>query len=529
LVADVIIETLKNLEIDHIYGIVGDSLNAITDAVKRNNLQWIGVRHEEVAAFAAGAESQLTDKLTVCAGSCGPGNMHLINGLYDCHRSNTPVLALAAHIESNEIGSQYFQETHPQFLFKECSYFCELVSSPEQIPRLLRIAIQTAIHKRGVSVLVIPGDIAKKNTSANQIGWHHFSEPIILPRENEVKKLVRLLDESKKITLLCGIGCKDAVKEVKQLAKILKAPIVHTLRAKDLFDFDNPYNVGMTGLIGISSGYYAIEDCDILLMLGTDFPYRQFLPSKGNVIQIDQNGENIGRRIPIKLGLVGTIKETIIYLSSIIKEHQNTTFLNKALLHYQKTQSEIHNFSIKDKNQIPIHPQYLTSQISKLANEDTIFTCDVGTVTIWAARYLKMNVKRKLLGSFKHGSMASALPQAIGAQIAYPNRTVIALCGDGGFTMLMGDIITIKQFNLPIKIIIYNNSDLAMVDLEMKAEGLLNFGTKLNNPDFSKLGKAIGIHSIRIEDPNLMKKELSLAFKHKGPVLIDVVINRIYH
>ncbi len=527
-VAEVLVDTLSSLGVNRVYGVVGDSLNGITDAIRRKkNMEWIHTRHEEAAAFAAGAEAQLTGELAVCAGSCGPGNLHLINGLYDCHRSQAPVLAIAAHIPSVEIGSDYFQETHPQLLFKECSYFCELVSSADQMPRMLSMAIQTALSKRGVAVLVISGDvalqIAKNHTTAF---LPHQPKPCVSPNEDELKQMAAILNQSSKITLFCGHGCAGAHQDLMQLCEVLKSPTVHTLRGKEYVEYDNPYDVGMTGFIGFSSGYYAIEDCDTLLLLGTNFPYRQFYPSHARVIQVDIRGENIGRRCPVELGVVGNVKDTIQALLPYLTPHKDHMFLDKAVQHYKENRVKLDNLATGKPGGAIIHPQYLAKLVSDVANNDTIFSCDVGTTTVWAARYLQMNGKRRLLGSFNHGSMANALSQAIGAQATYPQRQVVALCGDGGFSMLMGDFITLSQQKLPVKIVIFNNGVLGFVELEMKATGFLNFGTELQNPNFADMAQAMGVMGVRVEDPGDLKDALSKAFAHPGPALIDVVTNR---
>lgn len=527
-VADVLVDTLAGLGVKRIYGVVGDSLNAITDSLQRKKtIQWVHTRHEEAAAFAAGAEAQLTGELAVCAGSCGPGNLHLINGLYDSNRSNAPVLAIAAHIPSPEIGSGYFQETHPENLFRECSVFCEMVSSPEQMPRILAMAIQAALSKRGVAVLVMSGDLALKEApNTTPATWPRQAKPHVVPNEAELKKMADILNSAKRITLLTGHGCAGAHKELMQLCEVLQAPMVHALRGKEYVEYENPYDAGMTGFIGFASGYYAIEDCDALLMLGTSFPYQQFYPSHARIIQVDINGEQLGRRCPLDLGVVGDVKDTIHALLPLLKKH-DSAHLNKATKHYQKSRKELDALAVATPGRPPIHPQYLAKMISEMATDDAVFTCDVGTVTVWAARYLQMNGKRRLLGSFNHGSMANALSQAIGAQAAYPKRQVVAMCGDGGFAMLMGDFITLTQMGLPVKVVIFNNGTLGFVELEMKAAGFLDVGTDLRNPDFAEMAKAMGIYGVRVEDPGEVDSALQKAFAHPGPALIDVVTNRM--
>ncbi len=527
-VANVLIETLEQVGVKRIYGVVGDSLNGMTDALMRNGLiDWVHTRHEESAALAAGAEAQLTGELAVCAGSCGPGNLHLINGLYDAQRSHAPVLAIAAHIPSNEIGGAYFQETHPQILFKECSVFCELVSSAEQMPRMLGMAIQSALSNRGVAVLVISGDIALQEAVHKEpIRWPRQPQPVITPSQSELESMASLLNTGR-VTVLCGQGCAGAHDELLALCDRLKSPVVHALRGKEHVEYDNPYDVGMTGFIGFSSGYYAMEDCDTLLMLGTNFPYRQFYPSHAKVIQVDISGEAIGRRCPVDLGVVGDVKPTLQALIPLLNKRTNTEFLDKALKHYHSARLKLDELAQDTTRPNLIHPQYLARLVSDEARDDAVFTCDVGTPTVWAARYLKMNGKRRLLGSFNHGTMANALSQAIGAQCIDKNRQVIALCGDGGFTMLMGDFITLAQCGLPVKVIVFNNGALGFVELEMKASGFLNFGTDLKNPDFAAMASAIGVWGKRVEHSKDLSSAIKEALEHPGPALVDVVTNRM--
>lgn len=526
-VADVLVDTLSAAGVKRMYGIVGDSLNGVTDSLRRKKtIQWIHTRHEEVAAFAAGAEAQLTGELVACAGSCGPGNMHLINGLYDCHRNQVPVIALAAHIPSAEIGSGYFQETDPKALFKNCSCFCEEVHSPEQMPRIVALAAQAALSKKGVAVVVISGDIALQAASVTAIPHSlRQPQPTIVPNQTELEQIARILNASKKVTVLCGAGCKDAREELLSLGAALKSPMVHALRGKEYVEYDNPYDVGMTGFIGFSSGYYAMEACDTLLILGSSFPYRQFYPAHAKVIQIDVEGDRLGRRVPLTYGAVGDIKPTLQALLPHLHQKKEDTHLKQAVQHYHEARKGLDALS-KGKTP-PIHPQHLVRVVSEKAAENAIFSCDVGTPTVWAARYLKMNGKRRLLGSFNHGSMANALAQSIGAQCAYPDRQVVALCGDGGFAMLMGDILTLVQEKLPIKIVIINNGTLGFVEMEMKANGFLNTGTDLHNPNFAKMATAIGVHGVRIEDPTQLEGQLAEALAHPGPVLVDVVTHRM--
>lgn len=524
-VADIFVDALEDFGVERVYGLAGDSLNGITDRIfKSQKMEWVHVRHEEAAAFAAGAEAQITGKISVCAGSCGPGNLHLINGLYDAHRSGAPVLAIAAQIPSAEIGSNYFQETNPNQLFKDCSYFCETVTHPEQLISLLNTAIQTALTKKGVAVLVISGDIAlQKLENIGHIA--QISTSTITPHVKDIANIAEILNSSKKVTLFCGYGVKGAHSSLIQLAEKLKSPIVHTLRGKEFVEYDNPFDVGMTGFIGFASGYFAMEDCDTLLLLGTSFPYRAFYPSKARIIQIDENGANLGRRTRIDAGIIGDVKISIDMLLPMLKVKNDREFLDKALNHYTKSKMDLNNLAVPSNKNNSIHPQYVAKILSNKATDNAIFTCDVGTQTAWAARYLKMNGKRRLLGSFNHGSMANALSQAIGAQSIDKNCQVVAMCGDGGFAMLMGEILTLVQQQLPIKVIILNNSALGFVQLEMIAGGFLNYGVDLKNPNFAKLAEAVGIKGIRIENSEDVEKGIDEAFKHNGPVIVDVVTN----
>jgi pyruvate dehydrogenase (quinone) len=531
-VADQFVETLAAAGVKRIYGIVGDSLNGLTDSLLRQGeIEWVHVRHEEVAAFAAGAEAHLTSELAVCAGSCGPGNLHLINGLFDCHRSRVPVLAIAAQIPSAEIGADYFQETHPQILFKECSHYCEFVSSASQMPRTLEVAIREAVGRRGVSVVVIPGDVALQPASdapPPKLAGLLPPQPVMTPARSDLERLATLLNGESRVTVLCGSGCAGAHDELLAIGERLKAPMVHAMRGKEHVEWDNPYDVGMTGLIGFSSGYYAMLDCDVLLMLGTDFPYRQFYPQGGGVriAQVDLRPEHLGRRASVDLALVGDIRATLQALLPLLDEKGDDTHLAKAQRHYAKARKELDDLAKGTPGKQLIHPQQIAKSISDYAAQDAIFTCDVGLPTVWAARYLAMNGRRRLLGSFWHGSMANAMAQAIGAQKAFPNRQVVSLSGDGGLTMLMGDFLSLTQLKLPVKVVVFNNGTLGFVELEQKSTGFLEYGTQLENPNFAAMAEAVGIRGVRLQDAGEVDDGMEAAFAHNGPVLIDAVVNR---
>ena len=527
-VADLLVETIAGAGVERVYGLCGDSLNGITDAIRTHKkIQWVHVRHEETAAFAAGAEAHLTGSLAVCAGSCGPGNLHLINGLYDCQRSRVPVLAIAAQIPSNEIGSGYFQETRPEHLFAQCSHYCETVSHPDQMPRVLEIAIQTAIARRGVSVVSIPGDVALQAATVESPRLHFPPpKPTVCPSEHEIQSLARVLNGSKKITIFGGAGCAGAHAELITLAGKLNAPIVHALRGKEFIEYDNPFDVGLTGLLGFSSGHHAMMNCDLLLMLGTDFPYQQFFPKDATIVQIDIRGEQLGRRTKVDYGFVGDIKTTLGALLPKLEQNASDEHVKTSVEHYRKTRKGLDELATPGSGKTPIHPQYAVRMLDELAAEDAIFTCDVGTPTVWAARYLTMNGKRRLLGSFNHGSMANALPQAIGAQATYPGRQVVTLSGDGGLAMLMGDLLSLRQLKTPVKIVVFKNDSLAFVELEMKAAGIVDFGTDLENPDFAKMAEAAGVLGLTVGSADEVRPMIAEALRHDGPALVQVPVSR---
>jgi pyruvate dehydrogenase (quinone) len=531
-VADQFATILAAAGVKRIYGVVGDSLNGLTDSLRRQGkIEWVHVRHEEVAAFAAGAEAHLTGALAVCAGSCGPVNLHLINGLFDCHRSRVSVLAIAAQIPSAEIGSGYFQETHPQTLFKECSHYCELVSGSNQMPRVLEVAIREAVGKRGVSVVVMPGDVALESAVESpppKVAGLLPPAPVVTPGHDDLDRLAELLNGNGAVTILCGSGCEGAHLELLALGERLQAPMVHTMRGKEHVEWDNPYDVGMTGLIGFSSGYYAMLDCEVLLMLGTDFPYRQFYPQGRGVriAQVDIRPENVGRRTAVDLAVVGDVRATLQALLPLLTQKRDTAHLTQAQEHYAKSRAGLDALARGTAGKRLIHPQQIASAISEHASQDAVFTCDVGLPTVWAARYLKMNGKRRLLGSFWHGSMANALAQSIGVQASFPGRQVVSLSGDGGFTMLMGDFLSLAQLRLPVKVVVFNNSALGFIELEQKSSGFVNAGTELVNPNFAAMAEAVGVRGIRIEDPSEVEEGIATALAHNGPVLVDAVVNR---
>ncbi|WNG89365.1 ubiquinone-dependent pyruvate dehydrogenase [Mycobacterium sp. ITM-2016-00317] len=528
-VADHVIATLRASGVQRVYGLPGDSLNGFTDALRRSGeISWEHVRHEETAAFAAAADAGLTGQLAVCAGSCGPGNLHLINGLFDAQRSRVPVLAIAAHIPRSEIGSDYFQETHPQELFRECSVYREMVSTPEMLPRILHMAMRAAVEERGVAVVVIPGEIFLQKVDAT--AWQSRpvlpTRSVVRPDDAALRDAAAMLNEAQAVTILGGAGVEGAHDELVQLAGTLNAPVVHALRGKDFIEYDNPYDVGMTGLLGFASGYKAIKESDLLLMLGTDFPYQQFYPDHAKVIQVDIRGRNLGRRTPIDLGLVGSVGDTLSALQPLLRQKTDRTHLDRSLKHYRRTRKTLDDLAVNDRDRTPIRPEYVAALVNTLASDDAVFTADVGSPVVWAARYLAMNGRRRLLGSFNHGTMANALPHAIGAQTAFPQRQVVALAGDGGLTMLFGELITLIQNRLPVKVVVFNNSSLNFVELEMKAAGIVTFGTDLVNPDFAAVAQSMGVFGRRVERPDELESALAAAFAVSGPAVVDVVTAR---
>ncbi|MFA1551583.1 pyruvate dehydrogenase [Actinomadura chokoriensis] len=524
-VADQFIEVLRQAGVRRVYGVVGDSLNPVVDAVRRTDgIDWVHVRNEEAGAFAAAAEAQTTGRLAVCAGSCGPGNTHLIQGLYDAHRSGAPVLALASQIPSAQIGSGYFQETHPDRLFVECSHYCEMISTPEQMPRILRTAIQHAIGHGGVAVLTMAGDTAGKDAAA-PTGEHDFlvRKGIVRPPSDQVAQLARALNRARKVMLFCGSGVRDAHAEVMELAHRLLSPVGHALRGKEWIQYDNRFDVGMSGLLGYGACYEAMQAADLVLLLGTDFPYDQFLPGK-NTIQVDEDPARLGRRTPLDLAVHGDIGETLRLVMDQVEQKHDQSYLNEMLHRHARALENVVSAYTRDiEKHIPIHPEYVASVLDDLAADDAIFTVDTGMCNVWAARYLTPNGRRRVMGSFVHGSMANALPHAIGAQYGAPGRQVVSLSGDGGLGMLLGELLTVKLHRLPVKIIVFDNASLGMVRLEMMVDGFPAFETDHEPVDYAAIAAAIGIESARVERPSDVRTVMERALAAPGPYLLDVV------
>jgi len=525
-VADQLINQLVAAGVRHVYGIVGDSLNPVVDAVRRTEgIDWVQVRHEEAGAFAAAAEAELTGRLAVCAGSCGPGNLHLINGLYDANRSRVPVLAIASHIPSTQIGTQYFQETHPDRLFTECSVYSEMISNGEQAPRVIRSAIHHAYGAPGVAVLTLPGDVADLETTApapDILTRPH--SPRVVPAEEDVQVLADAINAAGKVAIFAGAGTHGAHDDVIALADKLAAPIGHSLRGKEHIQYDNPFDVGMSGLLGYGACQAAIEGADLLLLLGTDFPYDQFLPAGVRTAQVDIEPTRLGRRTRMDLAVLGDVGETVRALLPLVDNATSRAFLEAMVSKHKKAMGTVVGAYTKDvEHHLPIHPEFAAVVLDEEASDDAVFTVDTGMCNVWAARYITPNGRRRVIGAFLHGSMANALPHAIGAAKAFPGRQVIAMAGDGGLSMLMGELVTLQHYNLPVKIILFDNATLGMVRLEMMVEGLQSFATDSPAIDYAAVARAVGIHAVRVEQPTDIRGAIQEALAHKGPALVDLV------
>lgn len=527
-VAEQLVEILEKAGVKRIYGIVGDSLNPITDALRRKRtIEWIHMRHEEVGAFAASAEAQLSGNLAVCCGSSGPGNLHLINGLYDAHRSRARVLAIASHIPQSQVGVDYFQVTHPEQLFKECSSYAELASTPVQAPRVLMSAIQHAYSLHDVGVIVLPGDVADAPAESRAL-MHPpaYTRETVVPDHESVARLAQMLAAHDRITFFCGGGCAGAENKVVQLAARVKAPIAYTWRGKEYFEHDNPMGVGMTGLLGWGDAYKAMHESDLIVMWGTDFPYFNFLPVKPTIVQIDCRGEVLGRRCRLDLGICGDVGATADALLEMVEEKKDSEHLDASLKRHAKDVKDMNAYMEGNDKESPIRPEQVTTALNQYAAPDAVFTVDTGTPCIWSARFLCSTLGRKTLASFNHGSMANAMPMAIGAQKAYPNRQVIALCGDGGLSMLLGDLITIVQYRLPVKLVVYNNGCLDFIQLEMQAAGLIPWQIDLDNPSFAAVADAVGIRGFVLDKSSQVDEMVQDFLKYPGAALLDARVDR---
>jgi len=522
-VAEMIVEVLESAGVKHCYGIVGDTLNTFANGIHKSGIRFVHMRHEEAGAFAAQGEALLMNRLTAVAGSCGPGSLHFINGLYEANRNQAPVILIASQIIRSELGFDFIQEVDFKAVYQGCSVFCEMIHTPEQARRLTVMACQAAISRRGVAVLIVPVDISDSDVAGELHYSVHTNVPVVRPADADLEEMARLLDEGTNIAIYAGAGCADAHDEVVQLAGKLKAPVAHTSRGKDALEYDNPYNVGMTGILGSVSGYRCILNCDTLLLLGTDFAWAQFYPSHAKIIQVDINPTHIGRRHPVDLGVVGNIKDTLAALIPKVDERSNTSFLDTYVDRFKK------DMKAQSRRAVPgihgrIPGQYLTSVINQAAADDALFAADDGTPVVWALRMMDTNGKRRIFGSLLHGTMATSLGTAIGLQTAQPERQVIAMAGDGGFAMLLGDILTLVQENLPIKIVVYDNGKLGFVELEQKSEGLLPIYTDLKNPDFAKVAQAVGLWGRTVTDAAEVESAVKDWLAQPGPALLNVKV-----
>lgn len=527
-VAQIVVEALENAGVKRCYGIVGDTLNHVTNSIHfHSNIEWVHVRHEEVGGFAAGAESFMTKGIAACAGSCGPGSLHFLNGLYESNRNGAPVVLIASQLSTDVLGTNFPQEVDYMPIYQACSVFCESIDNPHEAKRIIMSACQTAITKKGVAVVILPSDISAMEVDDLPIlQTYQPKQPIVRPIDEEIAKVAELLNHGKNVGIYAGFGCEGAEQELIELCNKLQAPIAHTSRAKDFVEGVNPNNIGMTGLMGIHSGYEMIQRCDTLLILGADFPWAQFYPKNAKIIQIDIDVTKLGLRHAIELGVIGNIKETIQALLPKLTQKTSTEFLDKYLELHKKTTAKLDRKAVADSENL-IHPQYLTELLSEYADEDALATADGGSSTVWLLRHFKGNGKRRTLISLKHGTMANAMPQAIGLQKAYPNRQVISLSGDGGLTMLFGDLLTIVQEKLPIKIVIVNNGSLDFVELEMKTDGLVNSFTNLQNPDFAKVADAMGIRGFSTKGSHELEATVKEFLAHDGPAILDVHTSRL--
>ncbi|HEX5307214.1 MAG TPA: thiamine pyrophosphate-dependent enzyme [Dyella sp.] len=524
-VADIIIETLAEAGVQRCYGIVGDTLNHITDAIRRSEIEWVHMRHEEAGAMAAGGEALITGRLTACAGTCGPGSLHFINGLFEAHRNRAPVVLIATQVATGEMGMDFPQEVDLKPIYDTCSHFCCYVHSPAQARRVTALAAQAALNKHGVAVIIVPGDISAMEVEEGLPFRPHQPRPVLRPSDEELDAIAQRINAGKRVTLYCGSGCEGAEQEIVALAAKIKAPVAHTSRAKDFIEPNNPYNVGMTGILGVPSGFRAIDACDTLLLLGADFAWSQFYPHEATIIQVDSDATHLGRRYPVDLGVVGQVKETLQALLPRLHAREDHGFLRNSLRHRESTLERRHDEEHAGHDGL-IHPQYLTGLIDKHAADDAIFTADGGSPMVWLLRHIRSNGKRRTLTSLVHGTMANAMPSALGIKKALPQRQVISLSGDGGLAMLLGDLLTAVQENIAIKVIVYNNGSLGFVEMEQKVEGLLDAFTELKNPDFARLADAMGIYGRRVESADTLDEAIQDVLSRPGPALLDVRVNR---
>ena len=540
-VAQVIVDGLADLGVDNVFGVVGDALNPLTDAIRTTDgIDWTGFRHEEAAAFAAGARAQLSGGLAVCMGTVGPGSVHLLNGLYDAAKSGAPVLAICGQVPLSEVGGDYFQEVDNDLLFRDVAVYRATVTSPAQMPRLLESAVRAAVTRRGVAVLTVPGDLGDQEVEEDRPPRFALPRPAVTrPDDPALAEAAEAIGRGSRVTLLVGRGAREARQEVLRAAELLSAPMVLTLKGKEGFEEENPYEVGQTGLIGNPAAAHAMDTCDTLIMLGTDFPYRDWYPEDCRVVQIDTREEHLGRRVPVDVGLAGDVGATLRALLPLLAPVPSRSHLDEALERFTRWQESQAGLAdpahdrhllgrvraMFDNRAEEIRPEALAAAVDRHAADDAIFTSDTGMATVWLSRFVRMRGTRRLLGSYDLGSMANAMPQAIGAQLWAPDRQVVAFCGDGGLGMLLGDLMTIRSARLPVKLVVFDNRRLGMVKLEQEQAGLPEFGTVLDNPDFAAVAEALGLTGIRVTAPGELDEAVRKALALPGPVLLDVVTN----
>lgn len=524
-VAEIVVDTLQQAGVRRCYGIVGDTLNHVTDALHRSEIEWVHVRHEEVAAFAAGADSLISGQLTACAGSCGPGGLHFINGIFESNRNRAPMVLIASQVVTSELGMEFPQEVDFKAVYGSCTVFCEQVHSPAQARRVVALACQAAISRRGVAVVILPADISEAEVKHDVPFSVHYTQPVLRPSDSELQQIAEQLGQGKRIGIYAGAGCQGAHAQLLELARRLQAPVAHTSRAKDFVEPDNPYNMGMTGVFGIESGFHTLMECDTLLLLGADFAWGQFYPDKATIIQVDRDGSHLGRRHPVNLGVVGDIAPTLDALLPMLPPREDSSFLDECIEHRDKALKKREQEEQPGEGEL-IHPQHLTALLSKYATDDALFTADGGSPMVWVLRHIRVNGRRRTLTSLLHGTMANAMPQALGLQKAFPGRQVISLSGDGGLAMLLGDLLTAVQENLPIKVVVFNNGSLNFVELEQKVEGLLDNYTDLKNPDFGRLAEVIGFHGRTVTRSEDLDEAVQDFLAQRGPALLDVHTSR---
>ncbi|OBU65622.1 pyruvate dehydrogenase [Stenotrophomonas maltophilia] len=524
-VAEIVVDTLQQAGVRRCYGIVGDTLNHVTDALHRSEIDWVHVRHEEVAAFAAGADSLVSGELTACAGSCGPGGLHFINGVFESNRNRAPMVLIASQVVTSELGMEFPQEVDFKAVYASCSVFCEQVHSPEQARRVVALACQAAISRRGVAVVILPADISQAEVKHDVPFSVHYTQPVLRPSDAELQRIAELLGQGKRIGVYAGAGCQGAHAQLRELARRLQAPVAHTSRAKDFVEPDNPYNMGMTGIFGIESGFHTLMECDTLLLLGADFAWGQFYPEKATIIQVDRDGSHLGRRHPVSLGVVGDIAPTLDALLRMLPPREDSSFLDECIERRDRALKKREQEEQPGEGEL-IHPQHLTALLSKYASDDALFTADGGSPMVWVLRHIRVNGRRRTLTSLLHGTMANAMPQALGLQKAFPGRQVISLSGDGGLAMLLGDLLTAVQEDLPIKVVVFNNGSLNFVELEQKVEGLLDNYTDLKNPDFGRLAEVIGFHGRTVTRSEDLEEAVQDFLAQRGPALLDVHTSR---